>query len=45
MSLLFNPRTYDPSSFDEGTRRQLLALIDFFESKGLARNKDEYYSG
>ena len=45
MSLLFNPRTYDPSSFDEGTRRQLLALIEFFESKGLARNKDEYYSG
>jgi alkylation response protein AidB-like acyl-CoA dehydrogenase len=45
MPLLFNPRTYDPSSFDEGTRRQLLALIDFFESKGLARNKDEYYSG
>lgn len=45
MSLLFNPRTYDPSSFDEGTRRQLLALIDFFENKGLARNKEEYYSG
>ncbi|MEI7519660.1 MAG: acyl-CoA dehydrogenase family protein, partial [Mycobacteriaceae bacterium] len=45
MSLLFNPRTYDPSSFDEVTRGQLLALIDFFESKGLARNKEEYYSG
>ena len=45
MSLLFNPRTYDPSSFDEATRQQLLALIDFFESKGLARNKEEYYSG
>jgi acyl-CoA dehydrogenase len=45
MSLLFNPRTYDPGSFDEETRRQLLALVDFFESKGLARNKDEYYSG
>jgi len=45
MSLLFNPRTYEPSSFDEATRRQLLALIDFFESKGLARNKEEYYSG
>ena len=39
MSLLFNPRTYDPSSFDESTQRQLLALIDFFESKGLARDK------
>ncbi len=45
MSLLFNPRTYDPSNFDEDTQRQLLALIDFFESKGLAQNKAEYYSG
>ena len=45
MSLLFNPRTYDPSGFDESTQRQLLALIDFFETKGLARNKAEYYSG
>ncbi|MCX6479678.1 MAG: acyl-CoA dehydrogenase, partial [Mycobacterium sp.] len=45
MSLLFNPRTYDPSSFDQATREQLLALIDFFETKGLARNKEEYYSG
>ena len=45
MALLFNPRTYDPSSFDEATQRQLVALIDFFESKGLARNKEEYYSG
>ena len=45
MSLLFNPGTYDPTSFDEATRRQLLALVDFFETKGLARNKEEYYSG
>jgi acyl-CoA dehydrogenase len=45
MSLLFNPGNYDPSSFDEGTRQQLLALVDFFETKGLAKNKDEYYSG
>ena len=45
MSLLFNPATYDPSSFDEPTRAQLLALVDFFETKGLARNKEEYYSG
>ena len=45
MSLLFNPRTYDASSFDQSTREQLLALIDFFEAKGLARNKEEYYSG
>ncbi len=45
MSLLFNPRTYDPTSFDERTREQLVALVDFFETKGLARNKEEYYSG
>ncbi|MGV0990986.1 MAG: acyl-CoA dehydrogenase [Mycobacterium sp.] len=45
MPLLFNPATYDPSSFDEDTRAQLLALVDFFETKGLARNKEEYYSG
>ncbi|WP_313675189.1 acyl-CoA dehydrogenase family protein [Mycolicibacterium sp.] len=45
MSLLFNPSTYDPSSFDEGTRLKLLALVDFFETKGLAKNKEEYYSG
>ena len=44
MSLLFNPHTYDPSSFDDATRRQLVALIDFFENKGLARNKEEFYS-
>ena len=45
MSLLFNPQTYDPSSFDAGTARQLLALVEFFETKGLARNKEEFYSG
>lgn len=45
MALLFNPSTYDPKSYDEGTRQQLLALVDFFETKGLARNKEEYYSG
>ncbi len=45
MSLLFNPRTYNPSGFDEATQAKLLALIDFFESKGLAKNKEEYYSG
>ena len=45
MSLLFNPATYDPSSFDENTRAQLLTLVDFFEAKGLAKNKEEYYSG
>ncbi len=45
MSLLFNPATYAPTSFDEGTREQLTALVDFFETKGLARNKEEYYAG
>ena len=45
MSLLFNPRTYNPDNFDDATQRQLMALIDFFESKGLAKNKEEYYSG
>ncbi len=45
MSLLFNPATYDPSSFDEPTRRKLLALVEFFETKGLAKNKEEFYSG
>ena len=45
MPLLFNPATYTPSSFDEATRARLLALVDFFETKGLARNKEEYYSG
>lgn len=45
MALLFNPATYNPSSFDDATRDQLLALVDFFETKGLARNKEEYYAG
>ncbi len=45
MPLLFNPHTYDPSSFDTKTRSQLQALIDFFENKGLAKNKEEYYAG
>ncbi len=45
MSLLFNPHTYDPTSFDKETQRQLVALVDFFENKGLARNKEEFYSG
>lgn len=45
MALLFNPATYTPSSFDDDTRAKLLALVDFFETKGLARNKEEFYSG
>lgn len=45
MPLLFNPATYDPSSFDDATRKRLLDLVAFFETKGLAKNKEEYYSG
>ena len=45
MSLLFNPATYNPTSFDDDTRQQLVALVDFFETKGLAKNKEEFYSG
>lgn len=32
--LLLNPNTYDPAQFDQETRRQLRALIDWFEAKG-----------
>ncbi|MBB3604924.1 acyl-CoA dehydrogenase [Mycolicibacterium sp. BK556] len=35
--LLFNPITYDPRQFDPGTRRQLRALIDWFEQRGKTR--------
>ncbi|HQR80791.1 MAG TPA: acyl-CoA dehydrogenase, partial [Actinomycetota bacterium] len=43
--MLFNPHTYDPSAYDPQTQRQLTALIDFFEAKGLAEMKDEYHQG
>jgi acyl-CoA dehydrogenase len=32
--VLFNPNTYDPVHFDPETRRQLRALIDWFEGRG-----------
>ena len=32
--LIFNPNTYDPQKFDPETRRQLRALIDWFEARG-----------
>jgi acyl-CoA dehydrogenase len=32
--LLLNPNTYDPQQFDPQTRRQLRALIDWFEARG-----------
>ena len=35
--LLFNPNTYDPQQFDPTTRRQLAALIGWFEDRGKAR--------
>jgi acyl-CoA dehydrogenase len=38
---LFNPRTYDAAEFDEPTRRALLATIEFFESRGKRRLKDD----
>ena len=34
---LFNPRTFDASQFDEETQRLLLAVIDWFESRGKQR--------
>jgi acyl-CoA dehydrogenase len=41
--LLFNPKTYDASRFDEQTRRALLAVRDFFEAKGHAELKQEFH--
>jgi acyl-CoA dehydrogenase len=35
--LLFNPDTYDPVQFDAETRRQLRAVIDWFEGRGKAK--------
>lgn len=35
--LLFNPNFYDPSQFDPETRRQLRAVIDWFEGRGKQR--------
>jgi acyl-CoA dehydrogenase len=32
--ILLNPNTYDPAQFDPETRRQLRALIDWFEERG-----------
>jgi acyl-CoA dehydrogenase len=35
--LLFNPDVYDPRHFDPETRRQLRALIEWFEGRGKAK--------
>ena len=40
-ALLFNPRLYDASEFDEPTRKALLATIEWFESRGKRRLKDD----
>jgi acyl-CoA dehydrogenase len=42
--LLFNPSDYDPAGLDPATKADLLALIEFFESKGLAEMKSEHHS-
>ena len=42
MSLLFNPRTYDPSFTDEQTSAKLRALVGFFEDKGKAQLLADY---
>src|SRR3954464_135451 len=39
--LLFNPRTYDAAGFDEPTRRALNATIEWFESRGKRKLKDD----
>jgi acyl-CoA dehydrogenase len=36
-AMLFNPTTYDPKQFDPATRRQLRAVIDWFEARGKKR--------
>ncbi len=41
--MIFNPHTYDPSAYDPETQRQLKALIQFFEDKGLAEMKDDFH--
>jgi alkylation response protein AidB-like acyl-CoA dehydrogenase len=40
-ALLFNPRSYDAAEFDEPTRTALLATIEWFESRGKRRLKDD----
>lgn len=43
--LLFNPSDYDPAGLDPATKADLLALIEFFEAKGLAEMKAEHHAG
>jgi len=44
-SLLFNPHTYDPSHFDDVTRRLLRATIDWFEYRGKEKLQPVTLSG
>jgi len=37
MALLFDPNAYDPLHFDAETRRQLRAVIEWFEGRGKAK--------
>src|SRR3954471_20753440 len=39
--ILLNPLSYDPAEFDPATRRALLATIDFFESRGKGKLKEQ----
>ncbi|MEA2496451.1 MAG: acyl-CoA dehydrogenase [Thermoleophilaceae bacterium] len=39
--VLFNPRTYDPADLDPESRRLLRATIEWFESRGKGRLKEE----
>jgi acyl-CoA dehydrogenase len=41
--LLFHPKAYDASRYDEATRRALLAVRGFFDSKGHAALKQEHH--
>lgn len=41
--LLFDPKTYDASRYDDRTRRALLAVRDFFEAKGHSTLKQEFH--
>src|SRR5215208_2055862 len=43
-AVLFNPRTYAFSEFDDASRRALLATVDFFESRGKATLKEHHHN-
>ena len=41
MSILFNPKTYDPKFYDDKTKALLKATIEFFEQKGKRKLKED----